>query len=106
MRAFFFLIIVIVIGAYVYPAWHERTASACDALEKRAGELANAEMRGPSAFGGGGTLGAAMRNASGGLATTTLNLAIPDLPPSIGCTISYWRLVLNPNLGAMLAAPG
>ena len=105
MKAFFLMIAITMAGAYIYPSWHERTHSVCGALEKRAGEIANAQMQGPGAYAGHQVaLGGLMRDSSGGIATAAIGTTLPGVPPALACTIGYWRLVLSPNINQVLAS--
>lgn len=104
MKAFFLLMAMAVAGGFAYPAWHEQTDSACGALEKRAGQLANAEMQGPALLGHQAMVNGLMRDSSGGIAEAALGSALPGVPPAVACTIGYWRLTLSPSLGQMLAS--
>ena len=105
MKVFFLLLALLVVGAYAYPSWREETSGSCAALEKRAGVLANIERQGPIASSSGhATLASMMRDASGGMAEAAVSAALPGVPPSIACSIGYWRLMFAPDINRLLAS--
>ena len=104
MKAFFILLVIGAAGLYAYPTWHEQTATACQALDKRTAEIANANIRSGSPYGNSqDTSSSVMYDASGGVAAAAVGSSIPDMPRSLGCVVSYWRLTLSPNLAQMIS---
>ena len=104
MKVLFVLLVAVAAGLYAYPTWHEQTATACQALDKRTAEIANASMRSGSPYANGqDTSSSVMYDASGGVAAAAVGSSIPDMPRSLGCVVSYWRLTLSPNLGQMIS---
>ena len=104
MKAIFILLVVAAAGLYAYPTWHEQTATACQALDKRTAEIANAGMRTGSPYGTSqDSSSSVMYDASGGVAAASVGTSVPEMPRSVGCIVSYWRLTLSPNLGQMIS---
>jgi hypothetical protein len=105
MKAFLLVLAIAAVGAFYYPTLHEQTDDVCGALEKRAGEVANASMQGPYASAATqAKLNGLIHDSSGGIATAAIGAALPGVPPSVGCALGYWRLMMNPNLNQMLAS--
>ncbi len=104
MKMFLLLIALVGAGALFYPSWHEHTASACEALNKRAGEIANQEMRAlPYATAQSAPQGL-LRDSSGGVVAATLDTVLPGAPAAVGCAVGYWRLVASPDLNRLMAS--
>ena len=107
MKVFGILIcLTVVTGFFLYPALNEDSESACHALERRvvsslpepvgAGRSEEAATR---AF-----LGALVGILSdGSIAASVVKQRHPNVPPAIGCTITYWHITLDPSVVPRLA---
>ncbi len=103
MKVLFILLVAVAAGLYAYPTWHEQTATACQALDKRTAEIANAGMRSSSPYGvSQDSSSAVMYDASGGVSAAAVASSLPAMPRALGCVVSYWRVPLSPNLGQMI----
>ena len=75
------LLIVVAVGAIVYPRYAEHTEDVCAAFAKRL----DAQMPAPPG---------AYSNA----ATNYMQTQYPRVPATIRCTIAYWATVVTPDV--------
>ncbi len=101
----YFLAAVLAAGLYAFPLWQENAATACQALNKRAGDVANAMVVNPGAFGDPfDTVSALERDSAGGMKAISLASVLPPLPHALGCVLGYWHLMLTPNVAPVVAS--
>jgi hypothetical protein len=86
------IIVLIIVGFLFYPQLIEDTDSSCAALEGRVIRLATENKEG-SVF-----ASLFLRGFSNGAFTQEIiKSKYPNLPPFIGCSIFYYRVILNPE---------
>lgn len=89
---YFIILVLFVLGLLFYPQIQEGTNSSCAALERRAVAAVGKNDEG-TVF-----LGLLLKGVSNGaLAQEAIKSKYPNLPPIIGCSISYYDVVLNPE---------
>ena len=84
----------------LYPTVNEDASGVCHALEKRvvAGLATNMGAGRSDAATSRAVLGALVTGLSeGAIAARVVKREYPNLPPLIGCTAVYWRVVFDPS---------
>src|SRR3984893_14393246 len=85
------LVVTITIG---YPLLNEGPSNVCSALEMR---LITLESRKSGNLATAAFLAALQGSLSNGsLAMSIVKQQHPDLPPIVGCTLTYWQTIFNP----------
>lgn len=87
-------IIVVVAITVGYPLLNEGPSLMCDALEKRVIALESRKSGNQAETAFLVTLQRALSNGS--LAMSIVKQQHPDLPPVVGCTLTYWQTILDP----------
>jgi hypothetical protein len=87
-------IIVVVAITIGYPLLNDGPSFMCSALEKRLIALESQKSGNQAETAFLVTLQRALSNGS--LATSIVKQQHPDLPPVVGCTLTYWQTVLDP----------
>jgi len=86
------VIVLLVVGFIFYPQFNEGTDSSCASLERQVLRVVNENKEG-SVF-----LGLLFKGLSNGaFAQEIIKSKYPKLPPMIGCSISYYDVMLNPE---------
>ncbi len=102
MKAFGFLLcLATATGISFYPSLNEDTDSACHALERRViaslpapAGASRSEQAVTRAF-----LGTLVGSLSdGSIAAAVVKQRHPNVPPVIGCTITYWQITLDASV--------
>jgi hypothetical protein len=83
-----------------YPPLHEESDGACSALEQRIAELASHDRSGRLVVGP--LYGSSSSNPS---PAAYVRDHYPLLPAEIGCTVAYWKTMIDPSLPALPAEP-
>ena len=87
-----FIIILILISFLFYPQFNEGTDSSCASLERQVLRVVTENKEG-SVF-----LGLLFKGLSNGaFAQEIIKSEYPNLPTIIGCSISYYDVMLNPE---------
>jgi len=95
----FLIMVLIFAGLLFYPQIQEGTESSCAALERKVLTVVNKNKEG-AAF-----LGLLLKGLSNGaFAQEAIKSEYPNLPPAIGCSISYYDVLLNPERALKLKA--
>jgi hypothetical protein len=83
----------------VYPLVNESSNSSCHALEKKAFSLITKRASQNSGDQITGLFGGAVlaELTNGELAGAYIKQVYPSIPPFIGCTIAYWKILTNPT---------
>lgn len=104
------LLLILLLGAagaaWFYPPYAEQTETVCAAFEKKLGTLVQGETkRLPPALGADprvtalmGLMNSAIGAADGLLAEYYIKDNYPQLPPSAGCVVAYWKVTFDPDL--------
>ncbi len=94
------LLVAFLMLLVLYPKINEDSSGVCHALEKRVVAGLPAALgagRGDAATGR-AVLGALVTGLSeGAIAASFVKRDYPNLPPVIGCTLVYWRIVFDPS---------
>ncbi len=98
MKRSFAILAVIIAGAYGYPLWQTNTVSPCQALEMRSGGVGASSARTP------GFLAGAKGSAEVVLRAIPGSGTLDQAANSVGCTVGYWRVVLEPRLYRLMAS--
>jgi hypothetical protein len=94
-------------GFFFYPQLNEEVKAPCHALERRVlsalpmsqAGLGRSDQAAARAF-----LGAIAGNFSdGSVASALIKQRYPNVPPAIGCALTYWRVVFDPDTVPRLA---
>lgn len=88
----------------LYPTLNESANSSCHALEKRTFALLAVDAPKDQMsilFGGAFLVGI----TNGELATTYIKQLYPALPPFIGCSLAYWKILVSPTALVDLIKP-
>jgi hypothetical protein len=95
MKALLVCIAVAVVIAVGYPLVNEDTTSTCSALERRLITVSSTDKRDLPAL---LALGALQRSVSdGAFATALVKQQSPNVPASVSCTVTYWRVLVDPR---------
>ena len=95
----FLIIVFIFAGLLFYPQIQEGTESSCAALERKVLTVIHKNKEG-AAF-----LGLLLKGLSNGaFAQEAIKSEYPNLPPIMGCSISYYDVLLNPERALKLKA--
>ena len=95
----FLIMVLIFAGLLFYPQIQEGTESSCAALERKVLTVVNKNKEG-AAF-----LGLLLKGLSNGaFAQEAIKSEYPNLPPAMGCSISYYDVLLNPERALKLKA--
>ena len=94
------LFILLMVGAVGYPLLNEETTSPCHALEKRF--VMEATRGKPQNIDSAIAMGLIGQILTGNLASTVVKSEYPNIPPPIGCTIMYYRIMQNPNIATSI----
>jgi hypothetical protein len=97
MTKLLLLVIVLAVGAVVYPRYAEHSSDVCGALGKRLGALMQA-ARPPVPAAASGLAHAA---AGQDLANVYLQAHYPQVPATVRCTVAYWTTVADPDVTAI-----
>jgi hypothetical protein len=81
------LLVCLAVGAVVYPRYAEHTDDVCGALGKRLELLAHAGR------------GRLPPISYGDVARATMQAQFPAVPEVIRCTVGYWMIVMDPDVG-------
>ena len=92
LRLLIFLILL-VLGLFFYPNFAEEKDSACSALENKLFRIINKDNEASSLL----TL-LIPTLSDGYIARTMIQERYPDLPPSIGCIVYYYEILLDPKM--------
>ena len=88
----FLVIVFMFAGLLFYPQIQEGTDSSCAALERKVLSVVNKNNEG-AAF-----VGLLLKGLSNGaFAREAIKSEYPNLPPIMGCSISYYDVLLNPE---------
>ena len=88
------LIILMIAGILFYPQFNEDADSSCSALEKRGARLMVKDGAGLDLA----IAGLLLRGLSNGMISRELiKSEYPNLPPIIGCSFYYYRVILDPG---------
>jgi hypothetical protein len=85
-------------GSVLYPSWHEDTASVCGAMDKRATIESNAILQGSNFF------SASLPSISGAIRNSAGEILGQDVAAQVSCTVGYWRMLLDPDIGQVFAS--
>ncbi|KAA5609931.1 hypothetical protein [Rhodovastum atsumiense] len=101
MKLLLLLIVVAVSVAFLYPPYAEDSETSCAAFEHRVKALADAQIDrvagdNPRLQSLLGTLKGAA--PTGLFADAYIHHHFPSLPPTLACTVAYWRTVQTPDL--------
>ena len=88
----FFIFGLIILGGLFYPQINEGTSSSCAALERKVVRLLTQNKEG-SAF----TSLILKGFLKGAFAQKLIKSKYPNLPSTIGCSIFYYYVILNPD---------
>tara|TARA_B110000438_G_C15633930_1_gene572222 strand:- start:41 stop:343 length:303 start_codon:yes stop_codon:yes gene_type:complete len=92
-----FIIVAIILCLLFYPQFNEDTGSSCAALERQAVRLLTENNEG-SVF-----AVLLFKGLSGGaFAQEIVKSKYPNLPPILGCSFFYYRLILEPGMAQKL----
>ena len=94
------LLLLVAIVFFGYPPLMEQSADSCDAFEQRVEDLASHDSSGRLMV---GALYGSSSSAPSGAAY--VKDQYPMLPPTVGCTLAYWKTLFNPAVPATPAAP-
>ena len=92
---------------FFYPEINEDVRGPCQALERRVvsgfpmaqGGVSRSDQAAARAF-----LGAFAGSLSdGSIASALIKQRYPNVPPAIGCSVTYWRVVFDPDAVPKLA---
>lgn len=104
MKGFLVLLVLVVAGAVAYPLVNEDVSSPCKAVERRAiASVTPGPGAGPGARRGEDAMTRAfISSIVGGLSDGAIAAAVvkqqhPNLPAVVGCTVAYWRMVIDPS---------
>jgi hypothetical protein len=88
------VVLLVLAGAYFYPQINEDAGSACAATEKRFARSAFDSKD------GGSILGAILVSgiSNGAIASEAVKAKYPDLPAPVGCAVTYYQMMANPNM--------
>jgi hypothetical protein len=94
MKTLIGIIIIAVSVAIGYPLLNEDASNVCSALERRLIILESQREGNQAAT----ALLVALQNSlsNGSFAMSFVKLQHSDLPPVVGCTLTYWHTLLNP----------
>ncbi len=97
--------LIVVAGIAVgYPLVNEEQKSPCSALEQKIAALVRASGKSGDVLAG-ALAGVVGSLSEGALAAAAMKDRYPNLPPSIGCTITYWDLIFNPGKLPQIVVP-
>ena len=91
-----FIIVLIIVGFIFYPQFSEGADSSCASLERQVLRVVIKNKEG-SVF---ARLLKGLSN--GAFAQEIIKSKYPNLPPIIGCSIFYYRVMLNPEIALKL----
>lgn len=106
MKLFLLIAIAGLVFFFYYPQVNEQADNSCHALERRViGVLASSPGGSPANEALGHALldGLVGEFSRGSLASGFVKKQYPNSPPFAGCSITYWRVVLDPSTVAQLA---
>ena len=87
------ILILLLSGLYFYPNIAENKSSACSALENKIVRIINKDNDYNS------ILSLLIPTLSDGyIVRSAINERYPDLPPAIGCIVTYYEIILEPQM--------
>ena len=87
------VLILLLLGLYFYPNIAEDKSSACSALENKIIRIINKDNDYSS------ILSLLIPTLSGGyIVRSAIKERYPDLPPAIGCIVTYYEIILAPQM--------
>ena len=96
------ILFIFILGVFVgYPLLNEDTGSVCSALERRLISTASHDQMRPQdeqervkmAM-----VSGLQALSNGAFASSVIKEKYPNLPPSLGCAFTYWRLIIDPSV--------
>jgi hypothetical protein len=85
-------------GSVLYPSWHEDTASVCGAMDKRATIESNTLQQNSTFF------SVSLPAVSGAIRDSAGEIMQEGIIAPASCAVSYWRMMLNPDIGQVFAS--
>ena len=86
------IIVLIILGSLFYPQFSEGTDSSCAALERQVVRLLTEKQEG-SVF----ALLLLRGLSDGAFTQEVIKSEYPNLPPTIGCSVYYYRVIFDPK---------